>query len=88
MKPVKNRVHTVWYYLCKTSEIAIWSIIIESRSVIVRDGVRGVERKEGGIEKGGKDSFNGTGYVHYLDWGEDFPGEHMSKFIKLYNLNI
>jgi len=35
--------------------------------VVVRDGVRGVERKKGGIEKGGKDSFNGTGYVHYLD---------------------
>lgn len=44
-----------------------------------------MERKEGEIEKKHKDSFGCNGYVHYLDWGEGFPGENMSKFIKMYN---
>ena len=40
------------------------------------------------IRKEHKETFGSDGYVHYLDYGNDFTGVYMSKIIILYTLNI
>lgn len=70
--PVKTRVRAVWFHLFKTLGNTILIIVIEGRPVVGRVEMGGVERKEGGIEKGHKASFWGDGYVHHLDCAEGF----------------
>lgn len=58
------------------------------KSFYGRNDLEDVMRKERGIEKGHNDSSGDDGYVDYLDFGEDFPGENISQIYQIVNLNM
>lgn len=51
-------------------------------------GCLGTEVEEGKTSKGYEESFEGDGYVHFLNCGDGFTCVHMSRLIKLYTLHV